>query len=144
MPEIHYTVDGKPQKTAEVELTAAQILRNAGLNPEESYLVEIRGDRRESYHDHPHQAIHLHQDQQFESSHRTVHYYVDDEVQETREHHLSPKTILENAELDPKTHYLVRVDGNHRQSYRDKPDELIDLHQQEKFISVSLGPTPVS
>jgi hypothetical protein len=144
MPEIHYTVDGKPQKSNEIELTPAQILRNAGLDPDESYLVEIRGDRRESYHDHPHAAIRLHDRQVFESSHRTVHYFVDDEVQITREHQLSPNTILKNATLDPASHYLVRIEGHHRESYRDKPNDPIVLVQQERFISVSLGATPVS
>ena len=48
MPEIHYTVDGRPQVMSEIELTAAQILRNAGLDPGIYYLIEVHSDRRES------------------------------------------------------------------------------------------------
>ena len=48
MPEIHYAVDRRPQVMSEVELTAAQILRIAGLDPGIYYLIEVRIIRRES------------------------------------------------------------------------------------------------
>jgi hypothetical protein len=38
---IHYTVDDEPQETHEKVLTAAQIVRNAGLDPEQRYLLEL-------------------------------------------------------------------------------------------------------
>lgn len=38
---IPYTVDGEPQKTTEKELTATQIVKLAGLDPEQRYLLLV-------------------------------------------------------------------------------------------------------
>ncbi len=62
---IHYTVDGEPQTTTERELTPRQIIKNAGLNPDERYLVEIRGREQVSYKDNPGTPIHLHEHEKF-------------------------------------------------------------------------------
>lgn len=48
---IHYTVDGEQQKTMERRLTPRQIIVNAGLNPDDHYLVQIRGRAQISYKD---------------------------------------------------------------------------------------------
>jgi len=74
----------------------------------------------------------------------TFNYTVDDEPQSTTEHVLTPVQILQNAGIDPASHYLVQIEGNHRTSYQDKPNAEIHMHQHMKFISVSTGPTPVS
>ncbi len=74
----------------------------------------------------------------------TFHYTVDDEPQTTTEHVLTPTQILEKAGIDPATHYLVQIEGQHRVSYEGKPNEPIHMHDHMKFISVSTGPTPVS
>ncbi len=74
----------------------------------------------------------------------TINYFVDDEPQTTNSHELTPRQILENAGIDANSHYLVQIQGHHRISYEEKPDTPIHLHQQERFISVSTGPTPVS
>jgi hypothetical protein len=71
-------------------------------------------------------------------------YIVDDEPQATSSHELSAKQILENAGIDPASHYLVQIEGDHRVSYQNDPDKLIHMHEHMKFISVSTGPTPVS
>ncbi len=72
------------------------------------------------------------------------HYTVDDVSQTTSEHTLTPTQILQNARIDPQTNYLVQIVGNHQVSYREKPMEPIRMHQNMKFVSVPLGPTPVS
>jgi hypothetical protein len=55
------------------------------------------------------------------------------------------RSIIEAAGKDPSNVYLVQVKGKRdRISYKDTPDEPIKLHQNESFITVSLGPTPVS
>ncbi len=72
------------------------------------------------------------------------HYTVDDEPQTTSEHVLTPTQILRNAGIDPNTHYLVQIIGNHQESYKDEPDIEIHMHEHMKFVSVSTGPTPVS
>jgi len=74
----------------------------------------------------------------------TFNYTVDDEAQSTNLHEMTPRQILTNAGIDPASHYLVQIEGNHKVSYENKLDEIIHMHQHMKFISVSTGPTPVS
>lgn len=74
----------------------------------------------------------------------TFNYTVDDEPQSTTELVLTPSQILEKAGIDPTSHYLVEIKGNHRESYENKPDAEIHMHQHMKFVSVSTRPTPVS
>lgn len=74
----------------------------------------------------------------------TFTYFVDDEQHATTEHVLTPVQILQAAGIDPGTHYLVQLQGQHQLSYQDKPDEQIHMHEHMKFISISTGPTPVS
>ncbi len=74
----------------------------------------------------------------------TFTYSVDDEPQTTGEHVLTPVQILQNAGIDPGTHYLVQIMGNHQESYQNKLNEPIHMHERMKFISVSTGPTTVS
>jgi hypothetical protein len=76
-----------------------------------------------------------------------IHYSVDDEPQETTKKELTPRQIMEDAKpkrIDPESHYLVLIQGEHRHSYKDHPDEIIHMHEGMCFISVSTGPTPVS
>ena len=74
----------------------------------------------------------------------TFQYTVDDEPQTTTEHTLTARQILQAAGIDPDTHYLVEIEGQHKKSYQHKPDELIHIHQHMKFVSVFNGPTTVS
>ena len=74
----------------------------------------------------------------------TFTYTVDDEQYSTTEHVLTPEQILQNASLDPNTHYLIQIKGNHQVSYKDNPSMEIHMHENQKFISVSNDPTPVS
>ena len=76
-------------------------------------------------------------------SEKLIVYFVDGEKQETREHVLTVAQILEKAGLDPKTHYLVELHGEHQTKNLD-PNEKLHLHEHEKFISVFSGPTPLS
>jgi hypothetical protein len=62
---IHYTVADEPQTTTERTLTPRQIMSNAGINPDENYLVEILGRERKSYQDKPNDPIHMHEGQKF-------------------------------------------------------------------------------
>lgn len=78
---------------------------------------------------------------------KTIAYTVDDEDQTTTEHKLSARQILEKAGVDPTSHYLMHIlghAGKERKSYKDHPDEIIELHDGMKFVSVSTGPTTVS
>ncbi len=76
-----------------------------------------------------------------------IHFSLDDEPQETTERVLTPRQIMANAKpapVDPNTHYLVQIEGQHQVSYKDKPDEPIQMHEKMRFVSISTGPTPVS
>jgi hypothetical protein len=76
-----------------------------------------------------------------------IDYTVDDEPQETTEKVLTPRQIMAQAKpkpIDPDTHYLVQIQGKHQVSYEGKPDEEIHMHEKMRFVSIALGPTPVS
>ncbi len=68
-----------------------------------------------------------------------IHYTVDGEIQSTTDETLTPREILEDARIDPSTHYLMRVEGGHRQSFKDNPDEPITLDEHMQFVSVEAG-----
>ena len=72
-----------------------------------------------------------------------IHFEVDAEHLETTDKTLTVAQVLELAHLDPATHYLIEIDGQHQKKHTD-PDEQLHLHEHERFISVFTGPTPVS
>lgn len=74
----------------------------------------------------------------------TFEYTVDDEPQATENHVLTANQILTNAGIDPTQHYLVELKGATRESYENRGDEEIHMHQHMRFVSVRVGPTPVS
>lgn len=60
-PEVfYYLVDEEPETTAEKFLTANQVLGNAGLKPEDYYLVQVFADgSQKSYKDIPNEPIEM-------------------------------------------------------------------------------------
>lgn len=91
-------------------------------------------------------TIHKHHEENFkmQAERVTFQFTVDDEQFSTHEHTLTPTQILQIADRDPATHYLVQIEGNHQVSYKDKPNEPIHMHQHAKFVSQFMGDTPVS
>ena len=75
---------------------------------------------------------------------QTTTFIVDGERVSTEERVLTPVQIMELAEVDPATNYLVRIEGRHQISYKDRPNEEVEVHEDETFVTVSTGPTPVS
>ena len=65
-----------------------------------------------------------------------IHYTVDGEIQSTTDDTLTPREILEDAGLDPATHYLARVADGRWQSFKDTPDEPIVMDEDMHFVSV--------
>jgi hypothetical protein len=61
---------------------------------------------------------------------------------EGREH--TARELLELAGLDPTTTYLIELRGNNQESYRDRLDEPIKLHNNMRFVSADLGSAPVA
>jgi hypothetical protein len=71
-------------------------------------------------------------------------FTVDGEPVHTDDPTLTPNQILQLAGVEPATHYLVRVQGRHQESFQGHGDQPIHVHEHEVFLSVSTGPTPVS
>ena len=69
---------------------------------------------------------------------------VDGEELVVTDHELTPTMIMERAGIDPATHYLVIIEGRHRESLEGKNDELIRIHEKLTLVSVFTGETPVS
>jgi hypothetical protein len=74
----------------------------------------------------------------------TIEYFIDDEPQITDDRVMTPTQILAKANLDPASHYLVRLDGASKHSYEGKPSEQIHMHPKIRFISVFTGAAPLS
>lgn len=73
-----------------------------------------------------------------------IHYKVNDEDQETIEHVLTPRQIMSKAGIDPDQNYLEEIIGGTRKSFKDSPDAQIHIHEHQRFITVYVGPVPVS
>lgn len=71
--------------------------------------------------------------------------FVDGEKYDPPAHAMTPNEIIIDATgLDPASHYLVKIKGSDKTSYRDKGAEPIELGKAEKFQVLSTGPTTVS
>ncbi|TMC34102.1 MAG: hypothetical protein E6J28_13535 [Chloroflexi bacterium] len=71
-------------------------------------------------------------------------YTVDGEPQETNQHELTPRQILTDAGLDPTQRYLIQIEGTHQESFKERMDETLHMHEKMTFITASLGGTGVS
>jgi len=81
---------------------------------------------------------------QDEKARVAIKFTVDDEQYTTDDRTLTPTQILHIAGIDPATHYLVEIKNKRQVSYRDQPNEEIRINKDDKFVSVFMGPTPVS
>ena len=75
---------------------------------------------------------------------RTIRFEVDGEDVETDQTEPSPVQIMQLAGVDPSTHYLKEIQGQKQISYEDAPDVPIKIHNNQKFITNSKEPAPVS
>jgi len=70
---------------------------------------------------------------------------VDGDPVEVPQKNTTARMILEAAGLSVTERYLIEVDGNHKISYKDKLDEVIQgLHNDKVFLTGRLGPVTVS
>lgn len=75
----------------------------------------------------------------------TIRFTLDGEEVTTTLHQMTPNQIIRDlGEKDPAAHYLVELRGNQRESYQNRGDELIRLRNNQRFIIVFTGATPVS
>lgn len=75
-----------------------------------------------------------------------IHFSLDAEPFTTAERFHTPNEILRDfGHKDPQGFYLVEVkEDGERKSFQGKGDEKIVVHDGENFITVKVGPTPVS
>jgi hypothetical protein len=72
-------------------------------------------------------------------------FEIDGAPYSTQDKTLTPRELLSQfAHLDPDSHYLIEINGRDQKSFEGAPDQTIHMHQHQKFITASLGPTPVS
>jgi hypothetical protein len=75
---------------------------------------------------------------------KTVRIEIDGEDFEVEGREHTARELLELAELDPTTTYLIELRGNNQESYRNRLDEPIKLHNNMRFVSADLGSAPVA
>jgi hypothetical protein len=76
---------------------------------------------------------------------KTIEFTIDGERFAAPEHEVTARQLLvEDAHLDPATHYLIWVHGREQTSFETDPDAPIHLHEHQMFITAAVGPTPVS
>lgn len=73
---------------------------------------------------------------------RATTYYVNGERQETDEDKLTVREILDRAGFKPAEEYEVVRDHPHH--VFTNPDEMVEIHRDERFTAVFRGPTPTS
>ncbi len=76
----------------------------------------------------------------------TIHFSLDGEEVTTTEHEMTPDQIIHDlGGKDPTQNYLVELRGKDQQeSFKGRGEEPVHLHDNQRFIIVSLGSTPVS
>jgi len=65
MQTFDYKVNDEPQTTSKHELTAAEILVNAGFEVASHYVILVQGNHQVSYKDKPNEEIHMHEHMRF-------------------------------------------------------------------------------
>lgn len=79
-----------------------------------------------------------------EAKEHVIHYTVDGEEQTTTQKELTPRQILTNAGDDPTKVYLIEVKGKEKESFKDKLDVEIHMHDGMVFVTAALGGGTVS
>lgn len=69
---------------------------------------------------------------------------VDGENVEIPREDVTPILILEKAGLDPADRYLIQIIGQKMESYKDDPEQDINVHQNQVFITGKLGAVAVA
>jgi hypothetical protein len=71
-----------------------------------------------------------------------IHYFVNGEVQSSHSDDLTVRKILTEAGSSPAEDYrLIRDSGHHE--FKDL-DDVVEIHEHERFTAIFCGPTPTS
>ncbi|MBU6389174.1 hypothetical protein KGQ71_01525 [Patescibacteria group bacterium] len=79
-----------------------------------------------------------------EKAQHEIQFKVDGVEYTTTEQTLTPLGIMGIAGVDHTNHYLVQIEGNHRESYQEKEEVVIHMHEHMKFICIYTGAETVS
>lgn len=71
-------------------------------------------------------------------------FTLDGEEYETDDKKLTANEILAFGGLTPSNYYLLEMDGKRPKSYENEGDKVINIKKHQVFVSVFIGPTPVS
>jgi len=82
-------------------------------------------------------------DGQTHSGHHEITYFVNGEKETTKEPELAVKQILENAGFTPETDYTLAREHPHH-DFDSNYNELVKIHENERFQAKFKGPTPTS
>ena len=74
--------------------------------------------------------------------HKTT-YFVNSERETTDEKQLLVKTILEHAGFTPAVDYTLKSE-NPPKDFDSHYEEVIEIHENERFLALFKGPTPTS
>lgn len=77
------------------------------------------------------------------ATHQTITYFVNGESETTDQGELTVRAILEGAGLAPATDYVL-MSENPPKDYGTNYDELVRLHEHERFLGLFKAPTPTS
>lgn len=103
-------------------------------------LENVNGNKNQAHPASDHGTLSAKEDKRKE---RFVSYFVDGETLMTADSTLTVEQVLRQAGLDPATHYLIELRGQHQLPHQTLT-EVLHIHNQERFVSIFNGPTPVS
>lgn len=69
---------------------------------------------------------------------------IDGEVFEVEEREMTVTELLELVDLDPADSYLIELHGEGKQEKHESGDEVIKLHNRQRFVSGDRAPAPVA
>lgn len=142
-------IDDEKYEVHKSELSGREILEIAHKKPIECYLLfqKIKGHEHlkkielDEEVDLKKPGIERFETKQFEGVRK---YYLDDEPYTTAEKQLTSRQILIKANLNPEDFYIKEIVGDEQISYKDKLDVPIDICPETRFVSINIGPMPVS
>jgi hypothetical protein len=142
-------IDHEKYEVHKSELSGREILDIANKKPAECYLLfqKIKGHEHlkkielNEEVDLKKPGIEMFETKQFDGKRE---YFLDDEPYTTTEKQLTSRQILIKANLNPDVYYIKEIIGDEQISYKDKLDLPIDICPGLKFVSVNIGPMPVS
>lgn len=143
---IVHSKDDEPARTIAVpeDATIEELLRVAFPDAAATchLVIEDEPEPRPRHHRlnevgiRPGHRLHIHRHE--------IEYTVDGEKQITLKHLLTAGQIMENAKVDPATHYLIRLlHGGGEEKYLDN-STVIHLHDRMAFLTALTGGAPLS